>query len=817
MHSTMISLMLLLVSLLWTFALAQNQNGTIIRINAGGPGFTDESGNEWAADQYYKSGSTFAVNANATNLPFLYQSERWSNHQEGALIYKIPVPKPGTFFVRLHFAEIRSYVTNPNDRVFSIKIQNQVVFQNVDIIRQAGSPFVPLITTSLVTVGSNDNNNNSEEEEDLTLEFLHGSARNPKISGLEVFSTFSNLYIDSGSDESFTDTLGRVWEADQYYNGGLTWFTDENIAGTTIIDTVYQTERYWKDDYDGVPLRYTIPVSSPGKMYLVSLHFADVYYGTHSIGARVFDVSIEGNTVSSKLDLYKEGGEEGYKAIVKSWIVQVKGDTLTVEFSHVQQNPTVAGIEIHGIDGLDDSNSSAIITIPQSEIMKNKALSTPRSAPIRINAGSDSTIKDGVDEWEPDIYFSVGTSQSLFTDNSISGTPFGSLYKTARVGKVFNYSIPIENGAYKVSLHFAEIAQDKQTAGVRMMDVTIQETLVMESLDIFEKVGGFASYVVDVPTVVENKMLSIAMSSSIGKAIISAIAVTVDAATDVDAVNAPIPHYAHAVPGGPYDLVDTDGDGVEMVSVDGRFSHTHLPGASLKRWTWMVDGVIVGTDEETTSFELPVGVHTLILEVEDSGNFSASDFTVVTVRHSTYPNIKSLSPGSGSIVGGNELTIFGSGFNFTADETAVLIDSVWLTSDDITLLDSETIQIKQMPATDLPGVVDVSIKTPLGTSTPASYTYLDEELPPIQFEGHTLLNYIREPTCLAFDRFGRLYIGTENGEIVRLTLDAQYEVVDEMTSSVIADSESVKRVIMGIAFDRSTSVIAGFFMGSSSQ
>lgn len=147
----------------------------------------------------------------------------------------------------------------------------------------------------------------------------------------------------------------------------------------------------------------------------------------------------------------------------------------------------------------------------------------------------------------------------------------------------------------------------------------------------------------------------------------------------------------------------------------------------------------------------------------------------------------------------------------------MLIDSVWLTSDDITLLDSETIQIKQMPATDLPGVVDVSIKTPLGTSTPASYTYLDEELPPIQFEGHTLLNYIREPTCLAFDRFGRLYIGTENGEIVRLTLDAQYKVVDEMTSSVIADSESVKRVIMGIAFDRSTSVIAGFFMGSSSQ
>src|ERR1700749_378906 len=74
-----------------------------IRIDAGGPGYTDSSGNSWTADQYYSGGSITNVPypvANTGDAP-LYYSRRW-----GSFSYNIPAPS-GDYTLNLYFSESR--------------------------------------------------------------------------------------------------------------------------------------------------------------------------------------------------------------------------------------------------------------------------------------------------------------------------------------------------------------------------------------------------------------------------------------------------------------------------------------------------------------------------------------------------------------------------------------------------------------------------------------------------------------------------------------------------------------------------------------
>jgi hypothetical protein len=66
------------------------------------------------------------------------------------------------------------------------------------------------------------------------------------------------------------------------------------------------------------------------------------------------------------------------------------------------------------------------------------------------------------------------------------------------------------------------------------------------------------------------------------------------------------PHLAHAIVGGPYSAVDSDGDGVAVVHVDGTLSHTHAPDRTVIGWTWKVDGQQVGTGA-VADVTLPAG------------------------------------------------------------------------------------------------------------------------------------------------------------------------------------------------------------------
>ena len=104
---------------------------TVIRVNSGGPQYTDTANQVWAADTGFNTGGVVNV-ANAiagTSDPALYRSERWDPGTAPELAYGFTVPN-GTYTVKLHFAETWSGGQAVGRRIFDVSIENQLVLDN---------------------------------------------------------------------------------------------------------------------------------------------------------------------------------------------------------------------------------------------------------------------------------------------------------------------------------------------------------------------------------------------------------------------------------------------------------------------------------------------------------------------------------------------------------------------------------------------------------------------------------------------------------------------------------------------------------------
>jgi len=82
-------------------------------------------------------------------------------------------------------------------------------------------------------------------------------------------------------------------------------------------------------------------------------------------------------------------------------------------------------------------------------------------------------------------------------------------------------------------------------------------------------------------------------------------------------------------------LTDTDGDGFEVVILDGSVS-APPPGETLTQHMWTDAGSLVGLDMITMTV-LPVGVHTITLQVTASDGSKATDDVQITVEAGTQP------------------------------------------------------------------------------------------------------------------------------------------------------------------------------------
>lgn len=152
----------------------------MVAVNAGGSAIT-VAGVAFGADQYYRGGS-----ANSTIDPIagtdndaLYQTERY-----GSYSYEVPVTE-ATYDVELHFNEL--YQTTAGSRVFSVTVEGQPLFSDLDLFATAGhdTAYSRVIKDVVVSDGS------------LSIT-LTASIDNGTISGFAIYSDEGKLDEDAG-------------------------------------------------------------------------------------------------------------------------------------------------------------------------------------------------------------------------------------------------------------------------------------------------------------------------------------------------------------------------------------------------------------------------------------------------------------------------------------------------------------------------------------------------------------------------------------------------------------------------------------------
>lgn len=154
---------------------------------------------------------------------------------------------------------------------------------------------------------------------------------------------------------SYTDSKGQVWQADAGYNWGTVSSIPAVVRGTSD-QTLYQTGRYNSNFSAGMIYSFAIPNGT----YHVNLYFAETYAPTQSIGARLFNVKMQGTQVFTKLDVFAEAGANA--ALIKSSDITVSNGQISIEFDNIVQTAKVNAIEI--LPGLSGPSLALKFTYP---------------------------------------------------------------------------------------------------------------------------------------------------------------------------------------------------------------------------------------------------------------------------------------------------------------------------------------------------------------------------------------------------------------------------------------------------------------------
>jgi Malectin domain/Bacterial TSP3 repeat len=299
---------------------------------------------------------------------------------------------------------------------------------------------------------------------------------NPLDGGSVPVPNEEMIAVNAGGAQ-YVGADGTVYEADAGFSGGNTYTTTAVIAGTAD-DRLYQSERYGN-------FSYAIPVAN-GE-YLVTLKFAEIYWS--KVGQRVFNVSMEGKVVLSKLDLVaKVGPKAAYDVTLP---VTVTDNVLTIGFQSIVNNATVTAIKVE-----------------------------PKDVIFAVNAGGAQYVGADGTVYEADAGFSGGNTYT--TTAVIAGTADDRLYQSERYGN-FSYAIPVTNGEYLVTLKFAEIYWSQ--VGRRVFNVSVEGKEVLSKLDLVAKVGPNAAYDVTLPVTVTDGVLTISFQSVVDYAKVSGIVV----------------------------------------------------------------------------------------------------------------------------------------------------------------------------------------------------------------------------------------------------------------------------------------------------
>jgi fibronectin type 3 domain-containing protein len=188
-------------------------NTAVLQIDAGSssavsPFVADE---DFSAGNEFSSTATISTSGQTNAAPAaVYQTVRWN----ASFNYTLPGLTPGaSYVVRLHFVELS--FTASGSRVFNVAINGTSVLSNFDIFAQVGE------NHALVEQFNATANVSGQ----IVVAFTQGSADNPSIAGLEVWTPASVTVPATPTGVAATAGVGQV---------SLSWTASTGAAGYNI-------------------------------------------------------------------------------------------------------------------------------------------------------------------------------------------------------------------------------------------------------------------------------------------------------------------------------------------------------------------------------------------------------------------------------------------------------------------------------------------------------------------------------------------------------------------------------------------------------
>lgn len=300
--------------------------------------------------------------------------------------------------------------------------------------------------------------------------FVASPARSsePRVAVSSVAPMGEARIAAGSSREKYRDNMGRLWASDRFFDGGLPMSRPDRPIAQTLDPTLYRSAR--EGDF-----RYDIPLK-PG-LYELHLHFAEIIAEESVVSSaqslRRFFVTLNGKPLLSDFDIAVDapGSNTADERVFKD-VSPAEDGFLHLRFLSFYGKALLSGIEVvPGIPG--------------------------KMHPLRILTGPRSHYDRQERFWGPDRHFSGGRFRSRSA--AIGRTIDPELYGGERFGN-FQYSVPVADAQYAVTLRFAESnfgvrdfgASSESPGGIgsRRFDIYSNGTAIARDLDIFKEAGG---------------------------------------------------------------------------------------------------------------------------------------------------------------------------------------------------------------------------------------------------------------------------------------------------------------------------------------
>ncbi len=532
------------------------------RINVAGPDFTTGGGDLFVADKAHTSGDfgndgngrerSFSDPIDGTTDDDLYQTLS----SGGSFEYLFDVAN-GDYNVTLHFMEPQ--FSSGGERTFDVTVEGTIVLDDLDVAAESGGQFTAHTESFSANVSDGQLNIQFDRESRVAvvsaIEVTGGTPPTPEpdidVSPASLaFGTVNTgatndmvVSIDNTGDDdlevtslSFSDgsvgfslvsppsTPFTIGPSDPAVD--VTVRFAPSVAGAVNDDLVIAS-----NDPDENPVNVGLsgtgqtppPMEPDIDVTPTSLDFGTVTTGADSD----MTVSID-NTGTDDLEvtgISLSDGSAGFTLVSPpSTPFTLTPSDPAVEVT-VRFAPTVAGAATDDLEITSDDPDEGTVTVS----LDGDGQDPPSGDAFRINvAGDDFTTGSG-DLFVADKAHTSGDfgndgegRERSFSD-PISGTDDDELYQTLRSGGSFEYLFDVANGDYTVTLYFIE--PQFSSGGNRTFDVTVEDVLEIDDLDIAAQVGQWAAYTETLNVTVSDGQLNILFEREARVAVVSAIEV----------------------------------------------------------------------------------------------------------------------------------------------------------------------------------------------------------------------------------------------------------------------------------------------------